>query len=290
MAQFSLADYDASLPPPQLIFARIQSPSSINLYKQCPRKYYYQYIEKIPTGVNIHQVRGNIVHSALEDYYKVDIAHISALSYEVELNILLLDLLKTNWFKKKDDLTKTGFSYTELMDVYHETEDMMAAWHKKFFSFLAEHMKSTDSLVASFRALTPITERQFTSPTWGVRGFIDAIYKNGEDVTIIDYKTSSKPGISDEYKLQLAIYALMFHETEKILPKYVGIDFLRFGREIMPVDYGLLEMAKSEVVAVHKLTQSTAKKDYPKNPGPLCKWRTGQCDFYDTCFVRDKSD
>lgn len=240
--------------------------------------------------MNIHQVRGNIVHSVLENYFKVDIVHISALSYEVELNILLMDLLKTHWYSKKEDLSKTGFSYTELSDVYHETQDMVGTWHRHFFALLHAHMDQTDSLITSFKALTPITERQFTSKTWGIRGFIDAIYKQEDGVTIIDYKTSSKPGITDEYKLQLAIYALMYKETEGELPVKVGIDFLRFGRQFLNVDNSLIDYAKSEVSAVHQLTIATTKKDYPKHPGPLCKWRTGQCDFYETCFVRDKND
>ena len=32
---------------------RVQSPSSISTYKQCPRKYFYQYVLKLPTQGNI---------------------------------------------------------------------------------------------------------------------------------------------------------------------------------------------------------------------------------------------
>jgi ATP-dependent helicase/DNAse subunit B len=50
---------------------RVQSPSSINTYNQCPRKYYYQYILKLPTRPSIHLVRGNIAHSVLEDFFSI---------------------------------------------------------------------------------------------------------------------------------------------------------------------------------------------------------------------------
>ena len=53
---------------------RVESPSSINTFKHCHRKYYYQYIEKLPTLPNIHQIRGNIAHSTLENFYDIDIS------------------------------------------------------------------------------------------------------------------------------------------------------------------------------------------------------------------------
>ena len=53
---------------------RVESPSSINTFKQCKRKYYYSYIEKLPSVPSIHLVRGNIAHSALEDFYDIDVS------------------------------------------------------------------------------------------------------------------------------------------------------------------------------------------------------------------------
>ena len=53
---------------------RVESPSSINTFLQCNRKYYYQYIEKLPTKPSIHTVRGNIAHSTLENFYALDVS------------------------------------------------------------------------------------------------------------------------------------------------------------------------------------------------------------------------
>jgi hypothetical protein len=53
------------------------------------------------------------------------------------------------------------------------------------------------------------------------------------------------------------------------------------------VDEALVEFAKREVELIHQSTQSKEKVDYPKQISPLCKWRTGQCDFYDTCLGED---
>ena len=61
---------------------RVESPSSINTFKQCPRKYYYQYVAKLPTVSNIHQVRGNIAHSTLENFYDIDVSGFEQENYE----------------------------------------------------------------------------------------------------------------------------------------------------------------------------------------------------------------
>ena len=53
---------------------RLESPSSINTFKQCKRRYYYRYIEKLPTISNIHQVRGNIAHATLEHFFDIDVS------------------------------------------------------------------------------------------------------------------------------------------------------------------------------------------------------------------------
>ena len=63
---------------------RVESPSSINTFKQCKRKYYYQYIEKLPTLPNIHQVRGNIAHSVLEDFFDTEISEFTTENYKLK--------------------------------------------------------------------------------------------------------------------------------------------------------------------------------------------------------------
>jgi len=45
-----------------------------------------------------------------------------------------------------------------------------------------------------------------------------------------------------------------------------------------------LKLARFEVEQIHASTASDDIRDYPMRPSPLCKWRTGQCDFYDICF------
>ena len=63
----------------------------------------------------------------------------------------------------------------------------------------------------------------------------------------MDYKTSNKDYLQDEYKLQLGIYALLYQQEHGIAPDKVGIDFLRFGEIVINVDENLLNLAKREI-------------------------------------------
>jgi len=118
-----------------------------------------------------------------------------------------------------------------------------------------------------------------------VRGYIDAIQEDPDGSTLIlDYKTSKKLQISPEYRLQLGIYALL-REDQQLAADEVGIFFLKHAQELRaPVTPELVQNAREACANVQLKTKSDKVEDYPKKPGPLCKWSTGQCEFYDICF------
>lgn len=263
-------------------FARIQSPSSINTYNQCPRKYFYQYIARLKTLPSIHLVRGKIAHSVLEDFFKIDIDNISAEEYGFEFRVVLHELLNRHWNKSGKQLSSLGLSNKELGFYLQETKDMLNLWLQDFSKKLKQQMLSS-SLADAFRALTPLTEQHFISDVHGVQGYIDAIFKIDNEIRIIDYKTSKHDNLSDSYRLQLAIYALLYNEKHGRMPDKVGIHFLKFSEKYLDVDKAMLEHATKECERIHKNTASNDIDDYPKKTSPLCRWSTGQCDFFDNC-------
>jgi putative RecB family exonuclease len=261
---------------------RLESPSSINTYRQCPRKYYYAYIKELETKPSIHLIRGKVVHAVLEDFFLFDIENISESSYEFEFKIILHDLFNKRWKESENELSELGLSEEELKRYFDESKDMLQFWLINFLEKLKNKMQKSD-FKSAFKALTPQTEKYYISRELGVHGFIDAIEGAVEDICLMDYKTSKKPILSESYKLQLAIYALMYSEKHAVLPKKVGINFLKFGEQHLDVDKELVEFAKSIIKEHHLLTMSDDINDYEKKESFLCKWRTGQCDFYDRC-------
>lgn len=262
-------------------YSRVQSPSSINTYKQCPRKYYYQYIEKIPTGTNIHLIRGGIAHKVLEKFFSIKLSEEDDLVGD-KLIKWINSLFEEEWNSRKEEMDSLGLDENKIAYFYEETKNMLNMWAHSFLERLNGISRNPKE---AFNILKPRMEMLYRSDELGVRGFIDVIEEIDGNVRLIDYKTSNKSVITDDYRLQLAIYALLYKEKHDVLPDKVGINFLKFAREIeIPVTEELLKLAEFEIELIHMNTQFTGKENYPKKVSPLCKWSTGQCDFYEICI------
>ncbi len=275
------------------IASRVQSPSSILTYKQCPRKYYYQYIAKLPTRENVHLVRGKIVHEVLERFFEIPLDEISDENYVEHLTYYVKNLFNGLWSKERPSIIKLGLTEDQIVFYYEETIMMLANWLNQFLVRLRGTIDGKD-VRHGFEALRPVAlEKGLSSDVHMVRGFIDYIEEyidsttpDGEKkVKVMDYKTSKSSELTDNYRLQLAIYALLYEETYGKKPNKVGLWFLKNGKEVcVNVDEELLQLAKFEVEQIHFNTQTKKIDDYHMKSGPLCKWSTGQCDFYDQCF------
>ncbi len=67
-----------------------------------------------------------------------------------------------------------------------------------------------------------------------IRGNIDLIYENGDNIEIVDYKTDNigidnSNGISKEYEIQIGIYALAVYRAQYIIPSKMVLYFLTPG-------------------------------------------------------------
>tara|TARA_Y100000310_G_scaffold340261_1_gene435388 strand:- start:361 stop:1164 length:804 start_codon:yes stop_codon:yes gene_type:complete len=265
---------------------RTQSPSSINLFRQCPRKYFYQYIQRLPSRPSIHLIRGKVVHSVLEKFFKIDITQIHDDHFAFELKTILFDSFRQEWEQAKPELDTLDLAPHDKIFYYNDSKKMFDTWIAGFLDRLQQQMENK-TLEEAFTYLTPITEKRYHSQTYNIQGFIDAIHHYDDGVHIYDYKTSKRDTMSEEYRLQLAIYAMLYKLEHKVTPKRVGINFLKFGEKFLQVDETLVEEARKAILDIHEKTKTDDKVNYAKKVGPLCKWSTGQCDFYDTC-VQDE--
>jgi CRISPR/Cas system-associated exonuclease Cas4 (RecB family) len=188
------------------------------------------------------------------------------------------------WKKNLERLNKLGLSSEQLEHYLIESMQMISKFVDNFSIKLGKEISRTNDLKAAFENLKPIVEEEIINTDLQVKGFIDAIHSFEGDIVIMDYKTSNKDELTADYRLQLAIYALLYELKYGKMPKRLGINFLKFGEKCFDVDESVLEDAKREILLVHQLTENAEKIiDYPKKESPLCKWSSGQCDFYDNC-------
>ncbi len=263
---------------------RIQSPSSINTFRQCPRKYYYRYIAGLPSRPSIHLIRGKVAHAALENFFDADIAQIPDDGFFFTMKVVLRERFKDAWRAAAGEFAQLELSPERLQGYHDETWRMMENYFS-YFEDKTRYFLRFLPLREAWEAVKPQREVHFESKQHCVHGFVDAIHDEDGKTLILDYKTSRKSVLTPEYRLQLGIYALMYEERFRT-PDLVGIYFLKSGKEVLlDVTPGLIEDARAAVEATHRATRSKDINDYPRRPGPLCKWATGQCDYYEYCFL-----
>ncbi len=248
---------------------RIQSPSSINYYKRCPRCYYYRYIMGLELPPSIYLVRGKIVHSVLEDLFKVDVDSINDGHYEFELRIIMQSLFKEKWVVAKDELEELRLGSDKLNFFYDESVEMLNNWFSNFIGGVINRAKKV-GFKKAFEGIKPETEIYYKSDEHMVQGFIDAVINDNGVVSLVDYKSSRRDDFTDEYRLQLAIYALLYEEKHGKNPDFVGVDFLKHKSKIITVDAELVNLAKRETKMIQEKTKSDDINDYPKGNGPYC--------------------
>ncbi|MGM5482471.1 MAG: RecB family exonuclease [Nanobdellota archaeon] len=264
--------------------SRIQSSSSINTYRQCPRKYYYSYIRRLPQKPSIHLIRGKIAHEVVEDFFKINIDSLTDNCFEFNFKIIVQDRLLNLWNEAKQDLAALDMGSSELNNYFEETKNMLFYWLEDFIRQLKNKSVSS-GLKRAFMELRPVSEEHFISKDIGVQGYVDAIHKDEKGIRLIDYKTSKKDCITDDYRLQLAIYSLLYHEKYGEYPYKAGVYLFRHGERLIDVDEYLLDFARKELQRIHINTSSENINDFPKKPSILCNWGKGCCDFYNQCCL-----
>lgn len=264
--------------------ARTESSSSINTFRQCPRKYYYAYKLKLPTKDSIATITGKAVHDCLEKFFQINLAEINQQKFEVEFEHILLRDFHSNWVEAVPKLLKLKINKDQIVNYYEDSQYMLNNFLKKFCAQMRVQLAKNDFMHA-FEKIRPLTEVYILSEKYNVQGYLDALYMQDDKIVILDYKTSKKDEVSDQYKLQLAIYVLLANEKFGKLPDVVGLYFLRQGTErFVEVNEELLKWAQREAELIHVNTASDKIIDYPKGPSPLCNW----CDFYDECYGQVK--
>lgn len=257
---------------------RMQSPSSIKTYKQCPRKYYYQYILGLPSPPNIHTVRGNVAHDVLEKFFDIDTSVVGE-DYQTHLKLVVQKMLLLEWQNYKDEFDKLDLDKMSEIRYFEETLLMLLNWLELFFKKIESKQGTFQE---RFMQLIPERELLIESETHHAKGYIDVIEKTPTGVRLMDYKTSKNHDINDHI-LQLGIYSLLYKDKYGYLPEQVGVYFLKGAEAVVDVDEELVAMAKREIEHVHASTQTDDVTQYPKIVTPLCKYSTGQCPFYDVC-------
>ena len=236
------------------------SPSSINTYLRCPRKFYLQYNKKLKTKPNIHLLRGSAVHKAVERFFREGYADSSEFGYYDDTRRAILSLFSDEWRSRKDTLLALDLKDQDLAFYYADSQKMI-------INFLHDFLQSGES-----GAQHSELERKIFSKKWMAMCIIDRIQKARAPPLIVDYKTCKSAELTDEYKRQMGICALLYEDKYGVKPD-VAIHYVKFlnGLKDVHLSDEFMEDLKALIIDIHHKTMSQDEDDYP------CKC-SGWCD------------
>lgn len=260
-----------------LVPSKRLSPTSVNSFYKCPREFYYTYVEKAKIKPNIHLVKGSIVHKVLENFFR---------GYQSNPKTWLKDNFRKEWTKNDNLIKSLELQPKDLMlhkkDAFRMIMDFFEL-HNRKVKALIQNQKAENEQHAFFLVKPRMREMFVEDEEIHCAGYIDRVHIDYNNVmTLGDYKTSSKFGIGmpEDYKRQLAIYALLYYRKTKVMPDFVAIIFLRYGEEfLLEVTPSLLDYARGSIEYVWDRTRTSDIKDYPLKEGTLCRW----CQYFPVC-------
>jgi CRISPR/Cas system-associated exonuclease Cas4 (RecB family) len=237
---------------------RILSPTAINTYLFCPRKFYLRYIKRLRTKPSIHLIRGQIVHRTIHDFHKNHPRIAPGISLHA-LRQELLNIFERHWEEAKESLDSLGVTREEI-GFYHDDSQLMLLNFSHWF--YKNNMPSPD-----------LSEAKIVSKTLSLMGIIDAVHEWPEKVILVDYKTSKNPVITNDIQRQAALYALLYQDKYKIVPEAVWIHFLKTPDDPQPIhiDDELLNYGRILIESVEEKTTSYDEQSYPCKCGGYCE-------------------
>jgi DNA helicase-2/ATP-dependent DNA helicase PcrA len=240
--------------------------SQLNTYEDCPKKYKYSYILRVPSKPHASLSFGTSIHNTLKDFYSLHKDAMEGLTGIVEEpdKEKLLELYDSNWVSQGYD----SKAHEEKRRI--SGKKMLEEYYKNLYSL----EQKPYSLEESFSV--HLDDSVFV----GKIDRIDVVDDSGKKVKveIIDYKTGKVKNEANIKKdLQLPLYALFAEEKlglEVVGAKYI---FVEHG-EVVEVDVS--EERKREAESrVKEIIEDIKDKDFSATPGYLCKY----CDYNTVC-------
>lgn len=234
------------------------SASSMKTFDQCPKKYFYTYIERVPRKQWDHFDLGNLCHKTLEIFHSVYME-------DAENNENLTNLMGYAFSKAREEFKEVG------VDIITEAKKLVQGYLDLVNTKGMPNVKGVETSF-NFNLSEDIM----------VRGFLDRIDLMNDDMYhIVDYKTTKNEKYLEPF--QLLVYGLWLQkehpEVDNFKASYI---LLRHDSKLKSYDFNKydVEKAKEKILDfASKIKTAESQEQWIPIPTPLCNW----CDFKDIC-------
>lgn len=242
------------------------SPSRAGDFKQCPLLYRFRAIDRLPEPPSTAQLRGSVVHAALEQLY--------ALPAIDRVPETALSLVIPAWdavVAEKPELAE---------EIAPELRETLL---KEARALLAGYYRLEDPTRFDPQSCEQRVEVELSDGTL-LRGFVDRIdvAPTGE-LRVVDYKTGKAPPEARalaEFKamFQMKFYAVALLRIRGVVPARLRLLYLADSQVLdYSPDLAELERFEKTLMAIwHAIQKSGQTGDFRPNPSKLCSWCTHQ--------------
>lgn len=242
------------------------SPSRAGDFKQCPLLYRFRAIDRLPEPSSTAQLRGSVVHAALEQLY--------ALPATDRVPETALSLVTPAWdavVAEKPELAE---------EIAPELRETLL---KEARALLAGYYRLEDPTRFDPQSCEQRVEVELSDGTL-LRGFVDRIdvAPTGE-LRVVDYKTGKAPPEARalaEFKamFQMKFYAVALLRIRGVVPARLRLLYLADSQVLdYSPDLAELERFEKTLMAIwHAIQKSGQTGDFRPNPSKLCSWCTHQ--------------
>lgn len=242
------------------------SPSSIDCWEQCPRKWYEEKINSRSGGTGEPALMGSFVHLILE--------HLMQLPASQRSTATARSIAASAWteFSTSDEwsqwVTETGFA--------DETGFKRRAWASVCGYFQIENPAT----------ITVLSTEQFLQTEVGgvpVRGIVDRLDRNRSGLVVADYKTGKVPSpwFRKTKDRQINLYAAMIEAVQGTRPVLGRLIFTTHAEavDVRINDRSINEAVTSAATAWADIHTAADTGVWEEKGGPLCGW----CPFVAEC-------
>jgi putative RecB family exonuclease len=238
------------------------SPSRASDFKQCPLLYRFRAIDRLPEPTSTAQLRGSVVHAALEQLY--------ALPAPQRLPDMAQRLVAPAWNR----MIAAEPELAERLDPAQQAELLDEAR-----ALLSGYYRLEDPTRFDPQSCEQRVEVELSDGTV-LRGFVDRIdVAPGGQLRVVDYKSGKAPPEARalaEFKamFQMKFYAVALLRSRGVLAARLRLLYLADGQILdYSPDLGELLRFERTLMAIWRAIQSAgATGDFRPNPSRLCDW------------------
>lgn len=239
------------------------SPSSASMFRQCPRRWKFRYVDKLADPPGEAAVAGTFAHRVLEDLLALDPDERTLESAR--------SLATQAWAEttSKSDFAALGLDADGLRNF------KWTAWRAIEGLWDLEDPKTVDIVATETKVSVEIGGVPFV-------GYIDRVEAGPDGIVVSDYKSGRAPGrkFAEARLEQVLLYAAALAELHDTPPVRARLMYL--GQRIDETDVtaeSIAEVTHRLVETWEELQERSATGDFPPQPGPLCGW----CAFAQQC-------